>query len=117
MKEYEYFKTHSINEPRVYCNNNSIIKYFQQNIFFSKERELWKDNIIRNKLIGNRMKFLNKKEFELTANDIISGFKRSGIYYGYSHFNPLLFKWFIRQYDIKTCYDRVEDGDIGYWEV
>jgi hypothetical protein len=37
--------------------------------------------------------------------DILNGFKRSGIYYGYSHFNPLWFKWFITEYNIKTCYD------------
>ena len=42
---------------------------------------------------------------ELTTDDLLLGFKRSGLYVGYSHFNPLIFKYFIEKYDIKKCYD------------
>lgn len=86
-------------------NHNYIIKYFQQDVFFKTEKTLWMNNDIRDKLISNRCRYLNKEERELTHSDILTGFKKSGIYYGYSHFNPLWFKWFICQYGIKTCYD------------
>lgn len=82
---------------------NNIIKYFQQDVFYKTEKELWNDNNIRNKLIENRKYYLQKDT--LTVYDILNGFKRSCIYYGYSHFNPLWFKWFIETYNIKTCYD------------
>ena len=83
-----------------------IIKYFQQDQLFKIEQNIWKnDRVKRAKLIENRVKYLNKPVSELTHSDILNGFKRSGIYYGYSHFNPLWFKWFIQKYNIKTCYD------------
>lgn len=85
--------------------NNEIIKYFQQDIFYKRERELWEDPKIQEKIILNRQKYLKKSIDDLTIADILSGFKRSGIYYGYSHFNPLWFKWFIEKYNIKTCFD------------
>ena len=87
-------------------SRNEIVKFFQQDMFFRKEREIWKnDPEKRGKLIENRMKYLRKDVSELTHLDILNGFKRSGIHYGYSHFNPLWFKWFIRKFGTKTCYD------------
>ena len=85
---------------------NEIVKFFQQSVFFKREREIWKnDPIKRLKLIANRVKYLNKDMDELTHCDILNGFKRSGMMYGYSHFNPLWFKWFIDRYNVKSCYD------------
>ena len=85
---------------------NEIVKFFQQDTFFKEERKIWnEDSVKRNKLIENRMKYLKKDACELTHCDILNGFKRSGIYYGYSHFNPLWFKWFIEKYGLKKCYD------------
>ena len=102
-----------LQEFKYYCNEkgsltkqnrqNNIVKYFQQDAFYATEKMLWKNKDIRNKLIINRQQYLNK--FNLTPFDLLNGFKRSGIYYGYSHFSPLWFKWFIEQYNIKTCYD------------
>lgn len=105
--EFEYFKKRNIDGlQKPTSKNNYIIKYFQQDIFFNKEKDLWKnDEKIREKLIANRIKYLNKKEDELTVDDILTGFKKSGIYYGYSHFNPLWFKWFLTANNIQTCYD------------
>lgn len=85
---------------------NEIIKFFQQDNFFKHEKEIWRVDINKRKqLINNRIKFLNKTPDKLTVNDILCGFKRSGMYYGYSHFNPLWFRWFIEKHNIKTCYD------------
>ena len=107
QKEYEYFtslKTDSISPT--YGKHNYIVKYFQCNNFFKNEIELYAtDPIIRRRLIQNCIKYLNKKETELTPDDILTGFKKYGIYYGYSNFNPQWTNWFINKYNIKTIYD------------
>lgn len=104
VKEYNYYKNKegNLNGSTSY---NYIIKFYQQDIFFKTENELFKNHDIREKLISNRCKYLSKFRNELTNNDLLLGFKRSGIYYGYSHFNPLIFKYFISNYNIKKCYD------------
>ena len=104
IKEYNYYKSKegNLNGATSY---NYIIKFYQQDIFFKIENELIKNHDIREKLIANRCKYLFKSRSELSNNDLLLGFKRSGIYYGYSHFNPLIFKYFISKYDIKKCYD------------
>lgn len=51
------------------------------------------------------MEYLNKREYELTDLDLLRGFKKSGIHYGFSHFSPLWFKFVIERYNIKHCYD------------
>jgi hypothetical protein len=106
-RDIEYYKHRDANMlTKCVSHKNEIIKYFQQDTFFKKEKELWKnDEKIREKLIANRIKYLNKKEDELTVDDILTGFKKSGIYYGYSHFNPLWFKWFLTTNNIQSCYD------------
>ena len=86
-------------------SRNKIVKFFQQDVFYKKEKELWKNDNVKVKLIQNRCKYLNKTVDELTVVDILSGFKISSIYYGYSMFNPLLAKWFYERYNIKSCYD------------
>lgn len=104
LYEYNYYKTKQGNLKGA-TSFNYIIKYYQQNVFYKQENELIKDPSIKEKLISNRCKYLNKSISELTHNDLILGFKRSGIYYGYSHFNPLIFKYFINKYNVKKCYD------------
>jgi hypothetical protein len=105
-REKEFF--HFLDSPgkfSMYCCNNKLVKYYLQDSFYIIEKELWKDDAIKIKLIENRCKYLNKKPEELTTYDILSGFKKSGIYYGYSGFNPLLAKWFFKQYNTQICYD------------
>ncbi len=104
MKEFRYYsKCETRRIPVNHGTRNYIIKYFQQDTFFKKEKELLQDEKIREQLIENRRRFLNREH--LTSDDILTGFKKSGIYYGYSHFNPLWFKWFIKRYAVKSCYD------------
>ena len=113
MDEFFWYLDHPEGSQSLVCRRNKIIKYFQQNIFFKKERELWQDDCIKSKLIDNRCKYLSKRPEELTTYDILSGFKKSAIWYGYSGFNPQLCKWFynhiaekdnIKAEDI-ICYD------------
>lgn len=102
--EFEYYKNTS-GRLSAYSQRNEIVKFFQQNEFFKTEKNLWKDKQIQDKLIENRMKYLDKKPNELSDNDMLVGFKKSGIHYSYSHFNPLIFKWFIEKFNVKRCYD------------
>ena len=104
FKEFEFFKK-SPGKLCIRSSKNNIIKYFQQNTFYKIEKELLNDQNVLNWMISNRMKYLNKTVDELTILDLLDGFKRSGFYIGYSHFNPLLFKWFIKKYNCHTCYD------------
>lgn len=106
------------NEYRVICNKdfkdtnmpkyfpyNYIIKYFQQNVFYAKEKALFQDKDIRDHIIENRCKELNVTKDQLNAIDILDGFKKSGTYYSYSQFNTYSFIWFIQNFDAKVCYD------------
>lgn len=114
---YIDFNTKLINDEFLYYLNtpgkfgtiskrNEIIKFFQQNTFYKHEKDLWNSSDeIKQKIILNRIKYLNKDIDELTSIDILTGFKRAGMYYGFSHFNPLWFKWFIEKYKISSCYD------------
>ena len=106
-KEYDYFKRVRVNElATTIGRRNFIIKHFQCAEFYKHEMEIFATRPNdRRKLIQNRCQYLDKKEWELTPNDLLTGFKKSGIYYGYSHFNPLWTNWFIHKYDIKTVYD------------
>ncbi|WQJ53852.1 MAG: homing endonuclease [Wendovervirus sonii] len=108
FKAYEACKNLNINNLELYNLKyaSMIIKHFQGNNFFKHEMELYvNDPIIRRKLIQNRCKYLNKKETDLTLDELLTGFKKSGIYYGYSHFRPEWTNWFINKYDVKTVYD------------
>jgi len=111
------FSNEELNEEFVYLknvsgdinslpNNNKIIKYFQQELIYKNENELYKTNpIVRRKLIENRIKYLNKKECNLSNRELLSGFKISGLYNGYSFFSSLWFKYFIKKFNIKSVYD------------
>ena len=104
LNEFFFFLDHK-GSLSLRTNHNIIIKYFQQDNFYRIEKLLWLDPIKREKLINNRCKYLNKTPEELTVYDILSGFKKSAMYYGYSSFNPLLAKWFFEKYNVQKCYD------------
>jgi hypothetical protein len=85
--------------------NNKIILTYQPH-FYEYENYLYKtDPIIRRKLIENRIKYLNKKEYELTDKELLRGFKISGIHYGFSHFSSFWIKAFIKEFNINSVYD------------
>ncbi len=83
--------------------NKSILQY--QPHFYEKERELFKVDRIRNKLIQNREKYLNKPYEQINDLELLRGFKISGIHTGFSHFSPLWIKAFIEEFNIKSIYD------------
>ena len=109
LKDFKYYKkllcTDLENATSIFHRVN-IVQYFLGNVFYKNEMDLYaNDPIIRRKLIQNRIKYLEKNEEDLNPHDLITGFKKSGIYYGYSHFNPAWTNWFINHYNIKTIYD------------
>ena len=109
-KEYNKFlKLHIIKDLKDIKHNfltNNIIKHFLGNVFYKNEINEYVSNpITRRALIQNRCKYLNKSESELNINELLSGYKISGIYYGYSHFNPQWTNWFINKFNIKSVYD------------
>ena len=106
-KEFDHFRNIRVNGlAEGVGHHHLIVKQFQCTEFFKNEMEIFATQPnTRRKLIQNRCKYLNKKEWELTPNDILTGFKKSGIWYGYSHFNPLWTNWFVHEYKVKTIYD------------
>lgn len=107
--DFLYFKNlrnTDINQINYISKKNDIIKHFQFTEFYKNEMNIYAhDPIARRRVIQNRMKYLNKKEYQLSIMDILTGFKKSGIYYGYSHFNPQYTNWFVNTYNVKTIYD------------
>ena len=93
-QEFFWYLDHQEGSRNLSCNKNKIVKQFQQDVFYRHEKELWKDDDIKVRLIANRCKYLNKTPEELTTLDILRGFKISGIWYGYSGFNPMVCKFF-----------------------
>lgn len=104
LREFEILKSY-------YGNNSSYdstphynkIVLTHQPHFYSKENELYKDDLIREKLIQNRTKYLFKSTFN--DKELLRGFKISGIHTGYSHFSPVWLMKFIENYNIKSIYD------------
>ena len=106
INEFNSLKNLYINDLNItYKFKYNIIKYFQ-NTFYKQERDIYAHNpIMRRKLIQNICFYLNKKEQALTISDIFSGFKNSGVHYGYYHFNPGWTNWFINKFNIKSVFE------------
>jgi len=84
--------------------DNKIVLSNQPN-FYKKENELFRNVSVQEKLINNRVKYLNKRKEDLTDKELLRGFKISGIWQGFSHFN---WEWeasFIKEFNIKSVYD------------
>lgn len=114
LNEFFWYLDHKKGELSLICLKNKIIKYFQQDVYFAVEKELWRSSDdVKQRIIDNRIKYLGKKPEELTTYDILSGFKKSAMHYGYSGFNPQLCKWFYEyvtnttnlKMDNILCYD------------
>lgn len=43
-------------------SSNAIVKFFQQDMFYVREKRAWFDPVIRSRLVENRKKYLNKPE-------------------------------------------------------
>lgn len=110
-KEFFWYLDHPEGSLNLPCSKNKIVKQFQQDVFYRHEKALWQDDNIKERLIANRCKYLDKAPEDLTELDILRGFKVSGIWYGYSGFNPQVCKYFYNHlkndYGVENirCYD------------
>jgi hypothetical protein len=122
QKEYDMYRSKEGSYGKIPSSNKIILTY--QPHYYEKENKLWNENKndIRRKLLNNRLKYIQKDEYIITDREILRGFKISGIYIGYSHFNPLWIKKFIKDYNIQSLYDPcggwghrlIGSGDIKY---
>jgi hypothetical protein len=85
------------------CHNKIILTY--QKHFYETERKMFQDPKIREFLLKNRQKYLFKDIELLTPQEVLRGFRISGLHKGFSHFSPLWFKYFIQKYNPKIVYD------------
>jgi hypothetical protein len=85
---------------------NKIVLSHQPH-YYETEKRLWKENKngLRDRLLANRLKYIYKNEYQINEKEILRGFKISGEYIGFSHFNPLWIKGFIEKYNITSIYD------------
>lgn len=84
-------------------SNDSVLHYQQH--FYDKERELFSNPKIARRLVKNRQKYLFKEPKDLTDRELLRGFKISGEFYGFSHFAPQWFKWFIEKTNCTSVLD------------
>ena len=107
LNEFSIYKNcNPIDFPTSVSKRNYIIKFFQQDIFFKSEKYMWKNNPDkRDFIIQNRETYLHKHFSDLSISEILAGFKISGLCHGYSHFNPMWFRWFISQVGCYSVYD------------
>lgn len=90
---------------------NKLIKQFQFEEFYKKEIAMWKENPeykglpLRSWLYMNRNKYIGKGYGELTQEEIMRGFRISGIHIGNSFHSPYYIKKFIKDYGITSIYD------------
>ena len=124
------FQNIIINSGRYNSNvayNKNILTFNEH--FYKKENEMWKNEEIRNKIIKNRMYYLNQKHGKvggvekpenLTDKELLRGFKISGTHIGYSHFSPFWIKAFIEEFNIISIYDPCGGWGhrlLGAWNI
>lgn len=86
--------------------HNKIVLQFQSKLFFKQELKMWKDTDKKEKLVSNRLKYIGKGWGELTAWEILRGFKISGkVKKPYSHFSQAWMRKFVEDYKVKSIYD------------
>lgn len=124
MYDWKYYKNLQIDIPLSVCKNelNQIKKYngnhylttnnknetvlhYQWQEFYKKELELWNNKDIQFKLISNRVKYIQKGYGQISAREILRGFKISGLYVGNSFHSSLWIKGFIEDYNVQSIYD------------
>jgi hypothetical protein len=103
LKELEHIKNSNRGFDSIASYTNKIILTYQPH-FYEEENKKWKKKLNwRIKLLENRKKYLNKEDF--TNIEILRGFKKSGMHYGFSFFSPFWIKEFIKKYNITSIYD------------
>jgi hypothetical protein len=91
----------------------AIVKDAQRSVFYEHEIKMWEENHFRRNswgtvqafLYANRWKYIHKLPDELTDREILRGFRISGLYIGFTSFDPEMMKKVISKYGVKSVYD------------
>ena len=62
--------------------HKSLVRPFVKDVLYQVEITKFKNKETAKKLVLNRVRYLKKKPHELTYNDIMDGFSKSGIHKG-----------------------------------
>ncbi len=94
------------------CGNFSkFTKYYQFEVFYKRELEMWEQNNIyrgvpfRDYLFDNRLKYIGKTPDQLSDAEILRGFRISGVYKGFTTYDATLMHDIIKEYKIESVYD------------
>lgn len=90
-----------------------LAKATQQDVFYKKEKSLYRQrslqvgqkHSIAVRLLLNRVKYLDKKPQDLTVQEILSGFKISGLHRSYSGFDNRLMVEVLNDYGPSSIFD------------
>lgn len=90
---------------------SQYVKYYHQDVFYAREKSLWKENPIFRKqplqmfLYQNRQKYFGKSPEQLTDFDILRGFSISGVLRGYTAFDARTMEHILKEYSICSVAD------------
>ena len=82
-----------------------IIKYFQQSSLYANEKLFWINCANKSALVSDIAAKVGKSIKLLTDLDILDGIRRLGKTKQMTHVNPKWLAWFVRKYDVKTCFN------------
>lgn len=103
-KEYKTIQNKEGSYDCIIKNNKNIL-HFQPHFYEREIRMLNEEKDLRERLLKNRSKYLNKPEGSVLVEELIRGLKISGEFYGYSHFPYQVMKKFISDYSPQCIYD------------
>lgn len=117
IREYSWLKNRNLSiEKRTFKNLTpyaiiQMVRYYQQDVFYEKEIELWESNSIHKdtplqmKLYMNRYRYKDKSPYDLTDKQILGSFAISGVHRGYSSFDSSLMLEVINKYKPTHIFD------------
>lgn len=110
----EEFELMPASLPRFSGSRRSLsayARYYQFPVFYARELRLWHENPmykgmpLREFLLKNRAKYLDKKQADITDTEILRGFTISGIMKGFTVFDAKLMQNVIDDFGIGSVYD------------
>lgn len=114
--EYSWLPKRKLTYERPGCkllpgNFSQIVKYYQQDVFYAREKALWNQNPefrgmpLQLFLYINRQKYLGKILDELSDAELLRGFGISGVLRSYTAFHTVPMQHVIDVYNIKSVLD------------
>lgn len=113
LPKRELLKLNKVTLTGTWANLSQVAKYYQQDVFYRREKALWQENVTwknqgipaRVFLYYNRLRYQGKNPVQLSDFDILRGFGIAGMLRSYSVFNANLMTQAVYKYNIKSIYD------------